>query len=464
MLTSSASQHEAGRRFSRWYRALFGVPAPRILPRRVQDAIRREQDASEIIVTLIQVLAIATFAALYSLSPRAFPPGVPFEPVPLALGVYALFTLARLVLAVRRRLPAWFLAVSVVVDVALLMVTIWSFHLQYAAPPAIYFKAPTLMYVFILIALRTLRFEPRYVVLAGTTAALGWLTLVLYALWATPDVRRTRSFADYAMSYDILLGAEFDKLISIVMVTAVLALALRRAQTLLARAVSEQQAAAGLSRFFAPEVAGRITGAEMDLAPGEAEQRQAAILFIDLRGFTPLAERLPPVEVMRLLSDYQARMVRVIRETGGSIDKYLGDGILASFGATRASPTYAADGLRALEGVVTAGDVWAEERRRAGLPPLAIGAALAAGTVMSGTVGDATRLEYTVIGEPVNLAAKLEKHCKQERATAVLPLATLRLAQAQGQASAGIWQVRGRCSVGGVATPIDLAVWPAEPA
>jgi adenylate cyclase len=442
---------------------VLGPPAPDALPRRVQDAIRQEQDASEIIVTLIQFVAIGAFAVLYSLTPKAFPPSVPFEPVPWALAAYALFTGVRLLLALRRQLPGWFLALSVVVDIALLMVTIWSFHLQYGEPPAIYFKAPTLMYVFILIALRALRFEPRYVILAGITAALGWLVLLAYALWATPVVVRTHSFAHYAMSYDILLGAEFDKIVSILMVTAVLALALHRGQALLARAVNEQQSAAGLARFFAPEVAGRITRAEMDLVPGEAELRDAAVMFIDLRGFTPLAERLPPVDVMRLLSDYQARMVGVVRATGGSIDKFLGDGILASFGATRASATYAADAVRALEGVVEVAALWADERAAAGEPPLAIGAALAAGTVMFGTVGDAVRLEYTVIGEAVNLAAKLEKHCKRERAVAVVPLETLRLARAQGLVPVEPWETRRAREVGGVPHPVDLAVLAVAP-
>src|SRR3954453_17921778 len=225
-------------------RALLLGPAAGQLPERVEAAVRREQAQSEVIVTLIQALAIVLFGVLYTLTPKAFPPNVPFEPVPLALAVYALFTAARLALALRGRLRGWFLALSVVADVVLLMVTIWSFHLQYGEPPAIYFKAPTLMYVFILIALRALRFEPRYVILAGVTAALGWLVLLAYAFWATPMVVRTHSFAHYAMSYDILLGAEFDKIVSILMVTAVLALALHRGQALLARAVNEQQSAA----------------------------------------------------------------------------------------------------------------------------------------------------------------------------------------------------------------------------
>ena len=358
----------------------------------------------------------------------------------------------------RRRLPDWFLSLSVVADITLLMVTIWSFHLQYQAPPAIYFKAPTLMYAFIFIALRTLRFEPRFVVLAGASAAAGWVVLVGYALWFTEGVHRTHSFADYAMSNNILLGAEFDKIVSILMVTAILALALCRARALLARAVTEQQAAAGLARFFAPEIAGRITSAELELAPGQAELREAAILFVDLRGFTPLAERLAPAKVMRLLSDYQARMVRVIRAEGGSVDKFMGDGILASFGATAPSAVYAADAVRALEGVSTAAAAWAEERRAAGEEPLGGRRGAGGGLDHVRHRGRRERLEYTVIGEPVNLAAKLEKHSKAERATAVVPAAVLELAAAQGQVFTQPWQRRPARQVAGLAAPIDLAV------
>jgi adenylate cyclase len=121
---------------------LLGPDRAERLPARVVAAVRREQARSEIVVSCLQGLAIVTFAALYALSPKAFPPGVPFEPVPWALAAYALFTGVRLLLALRRQLPGWFLALSVVVDVAVLMVTIWSFHLQYRQPPAIILRRP----------------------------------------------------------------------------------------------------------------------------------------------------------------------------------------------------------------------------------------------------------------------------------------------------------------------------------
>ena len=454
--TVSASGGEAPIR--QLLRFVLGPPTPERVPATVLEAIRVEQDRSEILVSFIQLMAVATFGVLYSLAPKAFPPEVPFEPVPIALAAYTAFTLLRLLLALRRRLGPLFLRLSVLADVLLLFVTIWSFHLQYQAPPALYLKAPTLMYIFILIALRALRFEPGYVILTGLAGAIGWLLLVAYAVAFSPGIGLTRSFEAYAMSYRILLGAEFDKVVSILMVTAILALMLHRARKLLVFAALEQRASQEMSRFFAPEVAGRIRNQEGALAPGRAELREGAILYVDLRGFTGLTERLAPEEVMRLLSEYQAWVVAAVRGCGGSIDKFTGDGVLASFGVMRESPNYARQALLAVEDILRRAEAWRRARERAGFQAPGVGAAVAVGRVMFGTVGDAQRLEYTVIGKPVNLAAKLEKHCKQEGVRAIAPLAALELACAQGYAGRRVWSLRRGRRVAGIDQAVDLAV------
>ncbi len=447
---------------ARGLRPVLGPPTPAILPPRIEANLRREQQSCEILITLVQIAAIATFAFLYALTPKAFPADVPFEPVPIALVVYTLFTTIRLIMAMTRRLPFWFLVLSMIVDILVLLVTIWSFHLQYEAPAAIYLKAPTLMYVFILIALRTLSFEPWLIVVGGVTAAIGWLLLLGYAVLIDERVMITRNFADYVTSHMVLLGAEFDKIVSILMVTAILAIALVRSRKSLVRAVTEHQAAADLSRFFAPEVAGRIRETEHELRPGEADTRQAAILFVDLRGFTQLSNSLPPHDVMAILSEYQERIVMAVRDHGGSIDKFMGDGILASFGATRPSPGFAADGLRAVEAVVQAGNDWYAERRRAGLEAAGVACALTTGSVLFGTVGDQQRLEYTVLGEPVNLAAKLEKYCKVEQVQALVPRGSMQLAQEQGFVAAMPWGSRAGRRVEGFGESLDLEAldWP----
>lgn len=460
-------------------------------PARVLETIRAQQDRSEILVSVSQLLAIAFFATLYGAAPMA---EGQIQPVTMAspieflaallgldpeqtvlaglrraasqiefvfgvLGIYGVVTLLRLILAVRRQLVPWMLYGSAVIDMALLMAVIWSFHLKYAQPATFYLKAPTFMYVFIFIALRALRFEARYVLFAGAMGALGWTMLLLIVLsghGGPPNI--THDYVEYMHGNATLIGAEVDKIVAVLLVTLILALAISRARRLLVRATAERAAAQDLSRFLAPEVADRIRRSAMKIAAGEGELRDATILTTDLRGFTQLSTTMDPGSVMKLLQEYQGRICPAIQAAGGSIDKYLGDGILCSFGAARPTDTYAADALRAVDAAAEAVAVWNAERAGRGLPPIRVGMALASGRVVFGAVGDGDRLEYTVIGDAVNLATKLEKHTKEENVRALCDAGTYALAVSQGYASSAQRERRAARSIGGIAGPLDLVV------
>ncbi|MSP68396.1 MAG: adenylate/guanylate cyclase domain-containing protein [Alphaproteobacteria bacterium] len=229
-----------------------------------------------------------------------------------------------------------------------------------------------------------------------------------------------------------------------------------RARRLLVRAAIEGRARMDLSRFFAPAVAERITTAVDRIRPGEAAFRDAAIMFVDIRGFTTLAHSSAANAVIAVITDYQSRMVPVIQGCGGSIDKFLGDGILATFGAAMAAEAPVADAFRAAEGLLAAADAWSADRVARGDVALRIGVGLAAGRVLFGAVGDENQLEYTVIGDPVNLAAKLEKHTKAEGCRVLAPADALTLARQQGYAPTCRIAALGARGVGGVAEPIDL--------
>ena len=443
----------------RFIRFLIGEGGSGAMPERVREAILRQHDSSEKLISWVQLFVVTTFGALYILAPKTSDVSPWMTPVALALLFYFFFTLLRLRLAYVYRMRGWLIAISVVIDIALLMVLIWSFHLQYGQPASFSLKAPTLLYVFIFIALRALRFEPRYVVMCGLTAAGGWSMLVLYTVMAEyPDTMITRNYITYLTSNSVLLGAEFDKIISILMVTAIIAVALMRARRLLDRSVAEEAAARDLSRFFSPEIARQITQSEQRIRAGEGEARSAAIVSIDIRGFTALSNRLTPSQLIALLTDYESRMVAVIENHGGTVDKFLGDGILASFGAAVPSESYAADALRAADGLVAAADVWNGDRAAAGQEPIRIGVAVSSGRVIFGAVGADTRLEYTCIGEPVNLSAKLEKHNSTAGTRALADAETYRLALDQGYAPPLTHDRRDAAPVAGVAAPLDIVV------
>ena len=398
---------------------------------RIKSQIELHDQSSEVLIKIIQLSIVSIWAALYWLAPKTSE-GTAFAPVTWALASYFILNLAALFWALRARLPDWAVFASIVIDVGILMLLIWSFHIQYEQPPSFYLKAPTLMYVFIFIALRALRFEPRFVVFTGIAAASGWLALVVYAIYSAHGMMTTRNYVSYLTGNEILLGAEFDKIITILMVAGIIAVALVRANDLLLRATSEAQAARDLSRFFDRDVASNIRNAEEDASPGNGRRVEATILNVDLRGFTAHAATLDAGEVLKLLIAYQKQVVGIIQNHGGSIDKFMGDGIMATFGAVRNSSTFAADALRAVDDILTETATWQSDPLLGAFSAGKVNAAVASGPIVFGTIGDDSRLEYTVIGAAANLSAKLEKHNKQLKTRALTDETTYKLALAQG--------------------------------
>ena len=185
-------------------------------------------------------------------------------------------------------------------------------------------------------------------------------------------------------------------------------------------------------------------------------------MMLDLRGFTGHAAQLGPLGTMALLAEFHACVVPVLQRHGGSIDKYLGDGIMATFGATEHSQTYAADALYALMDLQPVVREWQAARAQAGAPPVGLGAAVTVGEVLFGVTGEATRLEFTVIGTAVNLAAKIEKHCKPLGRPALASAEALAVAIAQGFTQADAFEPLPAQQVDGTEGMLDLvAVKPA---
>jgi adenylate cyclase len=402
-------------------------------------------------VRLIQLATVVFFGSLFVFSAKAHG-STALSPVPAILGAYLALTLLGLVWAWRFGLPDWAVYGSIFIDVALLLTLIWSFHIQYGQPASFALKSPTLLYAFIFIALRALRFQARFVVAAGAAAAIGWAGFVVAVVHAEGSrAVITRDYVHYLTSNSVLIGAEVDKVVSILVVAAVLSLALRRARSLLVQAVDEQAAAKSLSRFFDEPVANRIRQSGEGALEGKGVRRKAAILYVDLRGFSALAAELEPSEVVAILTEYQRRLVPLIQREGGTIDKYLGDGIMATFGAVKASDRYAADALRAVDAVDAESLTWADGDVLARLRPGGVNMAVASGPVVAGPLGE-QRLEFTVVGSAVNLAAKLEKHNKVLGSRALAPWGTFETARDQGY-SPGRAVARVQSRLEGVSEP-----------
>ena len=307
----------------------------------------------------------------------------------------------------------------------MLLALIFSIHIKYQQPPSFYLKVPTILYIFIFIALRALRYQVRHVILAGFVAASGWLLMVWYVVRVDPqDTMITRDYVEYMTSNSVLLGAEFDKVISIALVTSILAIAIARARALLISSVVEGSAAEDLSKFVPKEVARQVKFSEQRMAVGFGEVREATILFTDIEGFTNISENMAPTELIATLNAYFEVVSRPIEQHGGVINQFQGDAILATFNVPDALEDHAAEALRAaieiqqvLKDHKFGNDI--QLRSRIGIN---------SGVIVGGLVGTGDRLGYTVHGDEVNLAARLEQLNKQYQTRIMVSARTRELA------------------------------------
>jgi adenylate cyclase len=138
------------------------------------------------------------------------------------------------------------------------------------------------------------------------------------------------------------------------------------------------------------------------------ERRQITIIFADIRGFTTVAEQLSPERVVTLLNDYLAAMTDVVFKYDGTVDKFLGDGLMALFGAPLGHGDDVRRALACAKEMQTAFNQLRQKWRAEGLPDLQQGIGINTGEAVVGSIGSARRLDYTAIGDAVNTAQRLQ--------------------------------------------------------
>ncbi len=263
--------------------------------------------------------------------------------------------------------------------------------------------------VMLLIMAAQLSLQPRNVVLAGVLATLsmeffqyghGW------TIWDGGEV------ALFAASTAMLFAA-----------AAGLGLYVpSRIQTLLRKITTEQAARARLGRYFSPSVVERITVGGH--APGGSEERDITILFSDIRGFTSMSEKMTSAQVVALLNEVHGVMVDVLFRHGGTLDKFIGDGMMAWFGAPLGMVDHATCAVRCALEMQQAIQQMNARRVARGELPVQLGIGIHSGPAIVGDIGAEHRKEYTAVGDSVNLASRIEGLTKAHKQPILVSAAT----------------------------------------
>jgi adenylate cyclase len=331
-----------------------------------------------------------------------------------------------------------------------------------AVPQHLIFRAYGIGYLVIFLALAALSLSPRYVLWVGALAIATvwgiWLattaSLENPLSWTDLPPRPTgEEYIALILSPDFVgRGNRIEESLVLALATLLLAGAVWRARRLVhQRAEAERQrrrALAVFGQYVPAAIAARLAENDGALAP---QTREASILFADIQGFTALAERLAPQDLMPLLDGFFSRAGAAVAAAGGVMIAYLGDGFLAAFNVAEDQPRHAAAAVEAAERIIAA-----ELARDFGGRPLALRLGIASGEVAAGVVGG-ERQAYTVYGDTVNLAQRLEAANKQLGTTLLVSEETWR------QAGLGArFRAIGQVELRGRRQPVALYA-PAEP-
>jgi adenylate cyclase len=284
-------------------------------------------------------------------------------------------------------------------------------------PTAFEYRWGTFIYFFVVLAVGTLAYSWRTVLSIGTWVAALWLVALVGVLLLgqrNPLLgdAAAAAFSNYPEIFAKLdpnsaqIPLRIQELVVFLIVAGILALKGWRSNQLLIKQALISAERANLSRYFSPNIIDDLASDDHDI--GAVRNQDVAVVFVDIVGFTEISERSTSHQIMDLLRRYLSLVEEAIFENGGTLDKYLGDGVMATFGTPEARPDNAANALKAARQIVDRMEGFNRDSALDGAPALRVSLGLHFGPVIIGDVGPARRLEFAVVGDTVNVASRLE--------------------------------------------------------
>ncbi len=332
-------------------------------------------------------------------------------------------------------------------------------------PATVLFQLPSFIWFFIFLMQAAFALSPRLVIWCGLCillARLGQLAVVwdegqFYTEAAFPagDLERWLQ-ALFDPAFLSIEARAIEGLFTLSMTAGLAVIAWRSRGLVLRRVVTERERA-NLARYFSPNVVDTVTTAREEL--DHVRIADVAVMFVDIKGFTRLCEHLSPDDIAELLRTYYRRLSEVVFAHQGTLDKFIGDGAMVTFGTPTPRPDAAAQALECGFAIIDGLARWNAERRAQGQPPISVSVGLHYGPALIGNIGDERRLEYAVVGDTVNVASRVEGLTRQLETTLAVTNDCVAAVQALPSPPARLLNQLSECgehSVKGRAQPVRL--------
>lgn len=401
-----------------------------------REIMRSEQQRMRVIVIILAVVLASVLLVLNfipQIDERLFDQKVPGW-VPLAgIGPYLLYELAALGIlrwrvAKDKDFPRIARFANALIETSL-PATITYVLAGYMQPQLVFaFWPPLLFFLFILLS--TLRLDFWLSVWTGTVAAVLQMVLVFALLPIGPDATTENMPLFYIGRSTVLFGSG--------VVAGLVAMSLRRQfENSMVAGAARDRVTNLFGQHVSPSVVERLLATQ---AEPPSELRTICVLFLDIRGFTAMARKRSAEETVALLNAFFAEMIDVVDRHHGIINKFLGDGFLALFGAPLDDPAAAKNALAAARAMIETVEAWNKARPS---QALRVGIGIHMGEAVTGIVGSPRRKEYTVIGDTVNLAARLEQLTKETGAQVLVSSSVHSAVEFDGAVDLGPLAIRG---------------------
>jgi adenylate cyclase len=275
------------------------------------------------------------------------------------------------------------------------------------------------LYVLLLLGEAALTYSPRRVLWTGVSILVIW-SIGVFTIYSQPSTMRFTDVAgqealtsaavlDLSLQPTFVgLTAWYTQLVATFLFTLLITLAVWRSRRTLLNQIEAEVVRADLARYVSPDVAEALAR-RGGTAFGVPATRTVAVLFADIVGFTKLTETLSPERTFALLRSFQERSSAIVFKHGGTLDKYLGDGFMATFGSIGLHPDAPARALACAFELQQEIERWSRKRSTRGAHPLRVSVGVHCGPVTVGNLGGRERIEFTVVGDVVNVASRLEE-------------------------------------------------------